>query len=675
MRLLLLAAAIHNVISAEPAVAANHSELWEHTALNFGVDQGQFYVWPGTGQLGSPAINPNGKFGKPCVEFALTNQWFVSTLKAGMAFDFTFETFIKLNSISANSDQYVFDYRNRGFALRIRNGALVVATADTTILIQTSVAPSINTWHHVAVTRKNGLVKLFFNGVMIGQAVYTDVLYASAPGSDLGIGSYSGGAAGTTLLGSIDQFRVLFKSIYNENFTPPTEPFGIGAFEAPVDPFRNNVKLHISSNAAGNAFDTTGNAMTPFGGATTNKLVKKMNESPLNFPTAGSYLNIPNAGGKFNFGSEDFTVELWYNNSALNSGNAILVGMDSAAVKGAWAFKLANNRPSFVVSSNGTSYAATIAPTLNVKIGMWHHLAISRVGSMIYAHVNGYRISMTAFTVNLIANSLPLTIGADSEGAQQFTGMIAGLRITRGVGRYTSLQVNPRQFSDYPTVAGDVVPGRDVNSNGVSLLFPFTDNIVNEKSHNNGHSVGNAVPDAANPLFSLQTVGIPTGTNSGISLSASFTPLPGLDFTVESWVKTDYLGSIELPIVGQLATSGTTWWMLCVRSGKLVFRFASTGDIVSPNNISDNTWHHVAVTRKGSVVRMFVDGLLVSTISNSTLLNSTIAAKIGFNNTPSIVPAGSRLNLSRLRITSNIARYVTDFTANEATIPLKNCSA
>ena len=83
-----------------------------------------------------------------------------------------------------------------------------------------TVSPSVDTWHHVAMARSSGILKVFFDGVEILSAANTDDVISSTT-YDLLLGG--GLAAGEVLGGYMDGFRLIKgQAIYTTAFTPPT---------------------------------------------------------------------------------------------------------------------------------------------------------------------------------------------------------------------------------------------------------------------------------------------------------------------------------------------------------------------------------------------------------------------------------------------------------------------
>ncbi len=79
-------------------------------------------------------------------------------------------------------------------------------------------------WHHVAVTREAGLLRMFVDGVLVGTGS-SSVSYTSTIAL-LSVGYQVQGSARFPFRGGIDEVRIT-KGVarYNENFTPPDKPF------------------------------------------------------------------------------------------------------------------------------------------------------------------------------------------------------------------------------------------------------------------------------------------------------------------------------------------------------------------------------------------------------------------------------------------------------------------
>ena len=76
--------------------------------------------------------------------------------------------------------------------------------------------------------------------------------------------------------------------------------------------------------------------------------------------------------------------------------------------------------------------------------------------------------------------------------------------------------------------------------------------------------------------------------------------------------------------------------------------------------LSANTWYHFALTRSGATWRIFLNGVLTDSFTNSaSLYDSNGVLRIGRDNLGSMPYKG---NIDEFRISKGIARWTTDFT-------------
>ena len=78
-----------------------------------------------------------------------------------------------------------------------------------------------NTWRHFAISRQNGVLRAFVDGVQVGtNQTVTQSFYSSnriVVGAEL--------ASPTYFTGYIDDLRITRAARYTANFTPPTQAF------------------------------------------------------------------------------------------------------------------------------------------------------------------------------------------------------------------------------------------------------------------------------------------------------------------------------------------------------------------------------------------------------------------------------------------------------------------
>ena len=142
--------------------------------------------------------------------------------------------------------------------------------------------------------------------------------------------------------------------------------------------------------------------------------------------------------------------------------------------------------------------------------------------------------------------------------------------------------------------------------------------------------------------------------------SSSDFEFPG-DFTLEAWV---YFTGTASGSYKTIFGSGTYGLYHYVSS--LVWYTASPG-ITTFGTITNDAWHHVAISRSGNAMKCFVDGVQSgSTLTTTATFTCTTTFKIGYDNIGNAYIAG---NIDEVRVTKGVARYTADFTAPTGAFP------
>lgn len=132
------------------------------------------------------------------------------------------------------------------------------------------------------------------------------------------------------------------------------------------------------------------------------------------------------------------------------------------------------------------------------------------------------------------------------------------------------------------------------------------------------------------------------------------------DFTIEAWVYLTTTSGSYKTIFG----SGT--YGLYHISNTLVW-YSTVGGLTTFGTITNDAWHHVAISRSGTSLKCFVDGVQSgSTLTSSTSFTCTTTWKIGYD---AIGAAYLTSKVDEMRVTKGVARYTTNFTAPTAAFP------
>jgi prepilin-type N-terminal cleavage/methylation domain-containing protein len=167
--------------------------------------------------------------------------------------------------------------------------------------------------------------------------------------------------------------------------------------------------------------------------------------------------------------------------------------------------------------------------------------------------------------------------------------------------------------------------------------------------------------DGASGLFDGNGDYLNIATNSAFDFGTG-------DFTVEAWVYP--LGILGDWFIASAASTGGLFFGYTNSQGPVgwgIGRANIAWDFLSGALTTTNTWYHLAVSRSGTNVRFFVDGVQVgATSTNSQSYNiSTGGLNIGSQG-PALYLNGY---IDELRITKGVARYTTNFTPATQAFP------
>lgn len=174
-------------------------------------------------RVGAAPSNLGGSIffdGSTYLQVPASSDWTINTD------DFTVEWF--LNQTNASSFPRVFQfgtYPTTSFGVSIEGGTIYVWMNGG---IATSTSITYNAWHHTALTRSGGIMRLFIDGVMQTEEPESGNIDPS--GIPMTIGADPGDVSATMLDGNFTNFNyVVGTALYTSNFTPPTAPISASA--------------------------------------------------------------------------------------------------------------------------------------------------------------------------------------------------------------------------------------------------------------------------------------------------------------------------------------------------------------------------------------------------------------------------------------------------------------
>lgn len=437
---------------------------------------------------------------------------------------------------------------------------------------------------------------------------------------------------------------------------------------------------------------------------------------PINTQTTSfTYLSIPNTTD-FDMAG-DFTWECWVYPLQLPASDAwptnwwqhsVLFGRGTPSLGDGWDLIIGATK--LIIQNNDSQL---ISATHNISAGNWYHIAAVRSNSVISLYVNGSRIG-TVISSSSLGSGSNFYIGGETGQGAAFNGYIQDLKIYKGLAKYTENFTPP-----LPTYGTISYTTRTIGSVGVATTAFFEstgDTPLAEASSTAANALVLAMP--MNRTFGFQdinvairgltsgasagtakTVGLGTtstanapshpiissteskwydgaayfdGVNDRISIPANndFNLTAGGDFTVEVWVyPASISGTIKtiLGYWGQISSS-TDGWILSLDNGIPSFYWqphsSAASFITSNSSLALNKWTHISVTKSGSTFRMFVDGILTTTGTNSGSNNASTTFYVGYYGSDSGPSATSYFfgYIQDVKIYKGFAKYTANFT-------------
>ncbi|MDP2913318.1 MAG: LamG domain-containing protein, partial [Candidatus Omnitrophota bacterium] len=207
----------------------------------------------------------------------------------------------------------------------------------------------------------------------------------------------------------------------------------------------NKVLLHFNgSDGVNSSSDSSSNPhpVTFYGDVHIETDISKFGGSSLALDGDGDYLTLPDSDD-WNFGSGDFTIDLWAYVTAFDYQYTIHQSSGTTNSNRAFALTLSSDREVdlhyFTGGSGGPSTFEFHGEAISSST--WHHMALVRNGAAVKLYIDGkqYGDTGTINTSSIYDSSLDLTMGRlDGTYGSYFNGYIDEFRVSKGVARWTS---------------------------------------------------------------------------------------------------------------------------------------------------------------------------------------------------------------------------------------------
>jgi len=174
------------------------------------------------------------------------------------------------------------------------------------------------------------------------------------------------------------------------------------------------------------------------------------------------------------------------------------------------------------------------------------------------------------------------------------------------------------------------------------------------------------------------TAGAPAGFSVALNGSSDYLTVPDNavwdlsgDFTLELWAYLNNFTSTGASPTFISGTNSSNNWLLFVTSSNEVIFLFNTGTVINGTATSTpNEWAHYALTRSGSTVRIFKNGVLLTSATNST--NFTIANSVLYLGVQNGSAGYINGYMSNVRLVNGTALYTANFTPPTQLFPVPN---
>jgi len=507
-------------------------------------------------------------------------------------------------------------------------------------------------WHHLAWVKNASGVSMYLNGVLDGSRpssmnLSNAVLYIS------GIGSGS-----NSLNGYSDEIRISDNVRYSANFTAPTAPFvNDGNTQLLIHADGTNASTYFEDdNGVVQIIETNNNAVI-FGNPSISTAQSKFNGSSL-YLDGSSSLTFNQNNININGSSDNFTIEGWFYRVSGTTNGSIINFSNSNYPR--WAFFWRSTGKFGVYNSTSGTF---LESTTTLNLNTWYHFAVVKQGTSITLYLNGQSVGSTTNSINIVCDFLE--IGAYNTSGQTFNGYIDEVRISN-TARYTAnFTVPSAEF----TGDSNTLALLHFNGNNGDTSFTIEPNLTFSKYRykSSGISQGSAQVSTTLSKFGSSSLAL-NGSTDWVNVYGADYGFYGEDnFTLECWFyKTSGLTSNGTLV--NIAPIGDPRWAFFTRSNSKVALYNQVTNLTfleGSTLISLNTWYHVAYVKTGNTWKIYLNGILDGTATNTVSLRGGLC-QIGAFGTGSDKFPGY---IDELRI-SNTARYTANFTPS--TTPFQN---
>jgi len=306
-----------------------------------------------------------------------------------------------------------------------------------------------------------------------------------------------------------------------------------------------------------------------------------------------NYLQVA-ASSDFDFGTGDFTVELFFFNRAYGAYYDYLVtfGNDVGATTSFGIYL--DNGTNINLWNNGA-----IASSTSYNKNQWYHLAVVRASGTVKVYLDGSEIKSASLSSDISSpGGMNVANWRLSGDGQYFNGIISNLRVVKGTAVYTGNFTAPtsKLTAITNTVLLTCQSNRFVDNSATGhTVTPYVIPAVTSFGPFLSSAVYDPAINGASAYFD--------GTADALSIAASPISASG-NFTLEGWVYPNTTS--ESGVVGQYQGRSTGRMIITTNAGLLIF--FQNGVTGGQATVAPKQWAHFVLQRTGSNIAFYVNG-------------------------------------------------------------------
>lgn len=354
-----------------------------------------------------------------------------------------------------------------------------------------------------------------------------------------------------------------------------------------------------------------------------------------------SYTYLENNLG-LTLGSGNWTIECWvrfYETSLDNGYTRRIIGIGDDVLTG-WHLEIADNN--FTLGEYNTpiggiilrNNSRIIGTVVALNDGLWHHIAFSKVGAVIFCYADGVQQSQVIFAYNLNQTGNYVVARHCVQNAGAFEGYISNIRLVSGTGLYSGNRIT------VPTSKLSTV------TNCIALFNHRAAFNVDESMHQQRvavsgdpvwqHQSGPFV-DSPDIQKAISLVYRRARNGYSVTLPDGRYRIGSSDFNIEFWFKphdaytnTTYnrarlfnIGDLIVDYVKNAGWDSIGWSYSSGASGSDGPRSGGSGNTF--NGYQYHHWNHIVLARTNGWCTVYVNGVLRGTVFNTAnILGSQI---------------------------------------------------